>query len=397
MSLHDVAVREVLRRRTSIAVAGIVAVMALAGACAPPPSPPAPTATDPITSGHRGVLGDASARGASTSADGRWTAFSSAATNLVAHDTNDADDAFLRDNVTGRVIRFAERVVDVPLVNRTGRYVGFKQATGGYQARYGVYDREAGTSTTWDADPNLNVPAVTDGGEYAVHGAGNALGLFTPYCRIRDLTAATTQDCPHPSADYGTVGLSGVSGNGRHVMYHWHDQSGGTTSGYFLHDVLGGTVTPLTGTYVSLGISNVVSDDGTTIVASGFGASFPPMVHDVASGAASPLPVEPDGTVVPVGLSPDGRYAAFAADATNMVADDTNDAVDVFVLDLLTNELDRVSTALDTGAQLEFGGWLCGRAVGQVTDDGRVCIYGLDEISPTDSNGFPDAYLTAPR
>ena len=40
------------------------------------------------------------------SADGRYVAFSSAATNLVAGDTNDANDIFVRDrqaNTTTRV------------------------------------------------------------------------------------------------------------------------------------------------------------------------------------------------------------------------------------------------------------------------------------------------------
>ena len=69
----------------------------------------------------------------SISADGRYVAFSSAATNLVAVDDNGVDDIFIRDNVTGTTYRVnldasgaqANAASGEPLITADGRYVGF--------------------------------------------------------------------------------------------------------------------------------------------------------------------------------------------------------------------------------------------------------------------------------
>jgi hypothetical protein len=180
-------------------------------------------------------------------------------------------------------------------------------------------------------------------------------------------------------------------------MYHWNDQSGGGTSTYYVYDVITGDRTPLSGTFVGLGINNVVSDDGSTVLGAGFGASLPPLVHDVASGTFEELPGSPEGSSIPLGLSPDGRYAAIVTDATDLDPADTNEAPDTYRFDLSEGSVERVSTAFGTGAQLGFGATFCGKALGQVLTGGRVCFMGLDEVSASDTNGFLDAFLTPPR
>ena len=387
-----------MRRRSRTALiticAAALSTLALV-ACGPPPDPaPQFDHFDPITLGHGGVPGNASASGASVSADGRWTAFRSAASNLVAGDTNGAEDTFLRDNSTGAVTRIAESTLDAPMISRNGRYVGVKFADG---ATYGVHDRIAGTTSTWTGFSGQTVPVVTDDGTRAVHGTGSSFGIFSTHCNLRDLTAGVTTSCPRGPADYGAVALVGVSGNGRHVMYHWLDQSGGGTSAYYLWDVVSGQRVVLDGDFVALGVSNVVSDDGSTIFAAGFGTSLPPHIFDVASGTAEPFPGSPDGTVMPTGISPDGRWFSAVSDATNLVPDDTNDAADMFLLDRSDSSLSVLSRSFDSGAQLGFGGWHCGKSAGQVLDGGRVCVLAADEISSADSNGAVDAFLTPAR
>ena len=49
------------------------------------------------------------------------------------------------------------------------------------------------------------------------------------------------------------------------------------------------------------------------------------------------------GTSTQPGLSAHGRYVTFAADAVNLVPDDTNEASDIFVFDRVTSETQRVS------------------------------------------------------
>src|SRR5215208_5655648 len=49
-------------------------------------------------------------------------------------------------------------------------------------------------------------------------------------------------------------------------------------------------------------------------------------------------------------ISADGRFVAFASDASNLVPDDTNNAIDVFVRDRQTGKTRRVSVS-SGGAQ----------------------------------------------
>jgi Tol biopolymer transport system component len=67
------------------------------------------------------------------SADGRYVAFLSAASNLVSGDTNDLSDIFVHDRVTGTTTRVsiassgaqANGAADVPSISANGRYVAF--------------------------------------------------------------------------------------------------------------------------------------------------------------------------------------------------------------------------------------------------------------------------------
>lgn len=65
-----------------------------------------------VSLGNGGVQGNRSAGSPSTiSDDGRWVGFSSEATNLVAADTNDRSDAFVRDRATGRTFRVSTDIL----------------------------------------------------------------------------------------------------------------------------------------------------------------------------------------------------------------------------------------------------------------------------------------------
>jgi Tol biopolymer transport system component len=69
------------------------------------------------------------------SADGRWLAFISFASNLVANDTNKIDDVFLKSLETGTIVRVSEPIrppartsfwgVRNPVISATGRYVAY--------------------------------------------------------------------------------------------------------------------------------------------------------------------------------------------------------------------------------------------------------------------------------
>jgi hypothetical protein len=123
----------------------------------------------------------------SISDDGRYVAFGSFGTNLVANDFNGAADAFVRDRYLGVTERVsvtshgveANHVVGVPIISGNGRYVtgNFLPTNYGYSDDNGntdvyVYDRETGAvelaSGTPDGTSTGNEfslsPAISDNG-----------------------------------------------------------------------------------------------------------------------------------------------------------------------------------------------------------------------------------------
>ncbi|MCB0000824.1 MAG: PD40 domain-containing protein, partial [Anaerolineales bacterium] len=81
-----------------------------------------------------GVTGSFGGNSLSISADGRYIAFSSEASNLVANDTNGTVDVFVYDRVAGTTQRVsvatgggqAGAVSDQPSISADGRYIAFR-------------------------------------------------------------------------------------------------------------------------------------------------------------------------------------------------------------------------------------------------------------------------------
>jgi len=96
-----------------------------------------------------------------------------------------------------------------------------------------------------------------------------------------------------------------------------------------------------------------------------------------------------------IGISGNGRYVLFSSDATNLVANDTNDRTDAFVYDRETAETSRVSVS-STGAQADqaadpFGG---SKAAG-ISSSGRFVVFRSDaaNLVPADTNGAEDIFV----
>ncbi|NUM44825.1 MAG: PD40 domain-containing protein, partial [Anaerolineales bacterium] len=88
-------------------------------------------------------------------------------------------------------------------------------------------------------------------------------------------------------------------------------------------------------------------------------------------------------------LSADGRWIAFASDATNLVPNDTNGVTDIFVHDRQTGETTRVSVSTNG----EQGN---GRSTFPViSGNGRYVAYQSEaaNLVPADTNGVPDIFV----
>lgn len=88
-------------------------------------------------------------------------------------------------------------------------------------------------------------------------------------------------------------------------------------------------------------------------------------------------------------ISADGRWIAFASDATNLVPNDTNGVTDIFVHDRQTGETTRVSVSTN-GEQAN------GKSTfPAISGNGRYLAFQSDaaNLVPTDTNGLPDIFV----
>lgn len=172
------------------------------------------------------MKGDAASMEPSVSADGRYVAFTSAATNLVAGDTNGVYDIFVKDRQTGAIERVSVRsdgAEGTPgasshgVISGDGRYVVFLSgsqlttippnpactALNPCNDVY-VHDRQTGETTLANlandgarANASALQPSISDDGRYVVF-LSNASNLVAgivdtlPHVYLRDRTLGTT-------------------------------------------------------------------------------------------------------------------------------------------------------------------------------------------------------------
>lgn len=319
------------------------------------------------------------------SANGRYVAFRSAATNLVPGDTNGAIDVFVHDRQTGR----------------TGRV---SVATGGGQS-----------------NNNSFAPALSADGRFvAFHSfatnlaPGDTNGVLDVFVHDRQ-TGATTRVSVTTGAIQGnnTSRAGFLSANGRLVAFE-SDATNlvpGDTNGVrdmFLHDRQTGVTTRVSvatgggqvngasvdaelnadGRYVTF------QSDATNLVAGDTNGVGDVFVHDrqtttttrvsVASGGLQGGGESSEGTI-----SGDGRFVAFLSFATNLVPDDTNGEGDVFVHDRQTNTTTRMSV---TTGGVQGNDFSCNPAISQ---DGRIVGLFSDSnnLVPGDTNGVRDIFI----
>ena len=283
--------------------------------------------TGRVTEAVAGTLGTGDAGRPSISADDRYVAFESLAGNLVPGDTNALEDVFVYDRRTNATER-----ASVATGGAQGTGLSSRPAISG-DGRYVAFVSVA---------KNL-VPSDTNG----------AADVF-----VRDRQTNTTErasvagDASQGNADSRRPS---ISSDGRFVAF------------------------------ASLA-SNLVTGDtnGTEDV----------FVRDRQTGATSRVSVGTGGTEAndasyALSISGDGRYVGFESDATNLVAGDTNNAVDTFLHDRQTGASSRVSVT-SAGAQAVEDSYSLA-----VSDDGSFVAFGslAANLAMDDTNGIEDAFL----
>jgi Tol biopolymer transport system component len=312
-------------------------------------------ATEVVSVASDGAQGNGPSFFPAMSGDGRYVVFQSDASNLVAGDTNGATDIFIHDRMTGATTRIsvagggAQGNNDslTPSISANGRYVTFTSVASNLVADDTNSDRDVfvrdlvagttelasvasdGTHGNFASGGFGAGPArMSTDGRYVVFGsfASNLVANDTngfDDIFLRDRVAGTTERV--------SAATDGTEGNG-HSMYGSVSDDGRFVA--FFSDA-----------------NNLVPGDSN-------GASDV-FLRDRTMGVTTRLSVGPGGVQAagpsrfPV-VSADGAVIAFQSDATTFVSGDTNSATDIFLYHMVGEFIDRASVA-DDGSEGNAG------------------------------------------
>jgi hypothetical protein len=363
----------------------------------------APVGTQRVSVANDGSQADNHSLQPSISADGRYVAFSSEATNLVEKDLNGVMDVFVRDVVLGTTTRVsvsstgteANHASYWPFVSADGRYVTFTSDADNLvdSDRNGfgdvfVHDMKTGktelVSVAIDGKSGNDLSfwsSISSDGRYVAF-MSQASNLVTSDTNntwdvfIRDRTTGITTLIS--SASDGTPANSQseypvISADGRYVAFASDATNlvAGDTNGYrdvFEYDQRTGKMTRVSvasdGTQTNSGnqqFSLAISSDGQYVAFQSLASNliigdtnkvWDIFVHDLNTGETTRISVDSDGKEANadsfgVSISANGRNVAFGSKATNLVSGDTNGSQDVFVHDRRTGKTQRVSISSD--------------------------------------------------
>jgi len=329
--------------------------------------------------------GNDDSSGASISAESRFVAFQSYATDLVAADNNGVGDVFVRDLLTGDTERVSVSSAELegnsqstsPSISADGRYVAFASyasnlAEGDNNGAYDVFvrDRLAGDTervsvSSAEAEGNSSscYPSISaDGRHVAFHSwasnlvAGDNNGVGDVF--VRDRLTGDTERVSVSSAEAEGSGSScypSISADGRYVAF----QSNAS-------NLVEGD---------SNGVPDVFVRDRLT--------------GDTERVSVSSAEEEANGDSWTLSISADGRYVAFLSSAANLVEGDNNGTYDVFVRDRLTDDTERVSvSSAEEEANSNSG-------AASISGDGRYVAFqsNASNLVEGDNNGWSDVFV----
>jgi hypothetical protein len=272
--------------------------------------------------------------------------------------------------------------------------------------------RVSTTATGGQISEHSERPAVSEDGRYVVFETRAALdpsdtGGFADVYRKDRVTGRVLLIS---RGDRGNLGDADsydarISGDGNVILFRSEADNLGDTpelngqTDSYVRDVRAGTtrrVNALDGSEPNGDSSpEALSADGSTLLinstASNLVASDTNGMPDLFVGPVAGGPLElvahaPDGSqgngfTQNGDLSGDGRIVTFSSDASNLVADDTNGASDVFALDRDTGSIARLNVS-NSGGQTQYG------YDPSISDDGRFVAYD-GYMPPVVGGGFP--------
>lgn len=353
-----------------------------------------------------GESGNEASGGAVISANGQFVAFTSKASNLVSNDNNNAQDIFVRNLLTGVTslvsvnasgIGSANSVSYTTQISADGRYVAFMSIasdivpndTNGYAADIFVRDMQTGTTKLVSANINGGsgntdtytfalsanghfIAFSSEASDLVLRDGNNRLDVF-----LRDLDAGTTSlvsvnRLGTRSGNNSSGGSLSISGDGRFVLFisRANNLTGNDTN--IFPDVFVRDTVMRTTTLVSVNRDGLSQNGGNSVVwaalsQNGSKALFVAwdsdivehdenfkldyFVRDLSAGTTQIIssripragtPLDELNFFTPPGISADGRFVVFCINRQYSTA-----RKNVYVRDLLTGRLTWVNPTTD--------------------------------------------------
>ena len=294
------------------------------------------------TSGSNELLTANSSEGSrdpSISADGRFVAFESRASNLVVGDTNDRFDILVYDRSTASTesLSLGANGDSVnPAISADGRFVAFESLasnlvpgdTNGSARDIFLHDRQTGITQLLTAGGNgeSRTPSISGDGRYVAYSSqannlvaeditSNIFDIYV-YDRITETTELLTAGgdnwslTPSISADGRFVAFASDAGN----------LASGDTNGMTFRDIF---------------------------------------VHDRQTSSTELLTPDSDNESDNPSINADGRFVAFSSEASNLVLEDNNNTRDILVHDRVTGNTSSLTQGADdrsTETSISSGG-----------------------------------------
>ncbi|RGD58011.1 hypothetical protein DR950_09620 [Kitasatospora xanthocidica] len=343
---------------------------------------------------------------ASISADGRYVAFSTSATNVVPGQVVRSSDVFVRDRWTGHTEPVGPggspdgAFSAEPSLSRDGRYIAYTSnrtdLAPGSNPRYFsvlVTDRWTGTTrvVTTGADgeaPNNSSYGVT------ISADGSTVGFSSRAGNLLPQDPAATE--PGAGTDGTHAGAPGLAKPRFYPYFVWKADTGKVSGasvddqGYLRGTSIGPRLSP-DGRYALFGLPVHIGRPGS------YRYRMDLYARELATGKLTWLNAFLPGTTTTEGahypaMTFDGRWVYFDSSADNLVPGDTNGVSDIFRRDLRTGAIERVSLTRDGGQSTT------GSTAPFVDFAGDTVLFtaGDGNLVPGDTNGAADVFLRRP-
>jgi Tol biopolymer transport system component len=352
---------------------------------------------------------------------------------------------FLNENVAAQVTRRVSVATGdleipadswMPAISADGRYIVFGSFgtplpgdTNGQPDLF-VHDRVTSVTEAVSVDSNGNFGDLGAGGLYypsTISSDGRLIAFYSPSTNlvpndtngvldafVRDRVAGTTTRVSMSSMGQegnADSGQPSISSDGRYVAFTSYASNlvPNDTNGFsdvFVRELSTGKTTlisrgvaPADGSSYSPMISPngryvAYASDADNLVPNDTNQVLDIFLYDRILDRTTRINVAPNGDEAnrsssALVLSTNGRQVAYASSATNLVPGDLNDSADIFVYDILTGRTIRVSTDSHGGEANADSG------APSISGNGRFVAFHsfADNLVPNDTNGVADIFL----